>query len=168
MTSPSLPTPENPAYAIAEKALRRWAKERLRQEPGPGGGAVYAFTLSGTTCNNMGLPLETLMIVEVDAAGRITAASSRPGPGDTGCDAMCVCAAKRDAGRFLAESGGGGEAMGLSLSEAAFRDWAVEPSGCFCTEGNRRHKWRNVFQALHYAVTHPASAGPALNTAAKP
>ena len=42
----------------------------------------------------------------------------------------------------------------LTLEQAAFHQWDVEASGCFCTAGHRLHKWRNVFQALHYAATH--------------
>ena len=147
-----LPTSERATYAVAEKALRRWVTERLRREPGPDGTTVYSFALSGSTCNNMGRPLEVTMTVAVDADGRVRAASARPADADTGCDAMC--AANGSGQRFLAEFGACDDVVGLTLHEAAFREWDAEPSGCFCTAGNRRHKWRNVFQALHYAVTH--------------
>jgi hypothetical protein len=148
----NLPISERTPYAVAEKALRRWVKERLRQEQGEDGGTVYSFSLSGSTCNNMGRPLEVVMTVALDADGRVRAASARPADADTGCDAMC--AAQGDGRRFFANAGDCDEAVGLTLHEAAFREWRAEPSGCFCTAGNRRHKWRNVFQALHYAATH--------------
>ena len=144
--------PEQPRYAIPHKALQRWVKERLQCEPRAPGGMVYSFTLSGSTCTN--IPIEVVMTVSVDAAGRIDATSARPLRGNAGCNLMC--AADGHGLRFLATTGGCDEAIGLTLQEAAFRDWHVEPSGCFCSAGNRRHKWRNVFQALYYASTHDA------------
>ena len=140
-----------PKYAVAEKALRRWAAERVRHAPRDDGGAVYTFALTGSTCTNR--PLEVLMTVELGPDGRIVSATSQPAPHDAGCDAMCAAAAAAacDGRQFLAEFGGCDEAVGLTLAEAAFRDWPVEPSGCFCTPGNRLHKWRNVFQTLHYS-----------------
>ena len=100
----------------------------------------------------MGQGLEVAMNVVVDPMGIIRDATAHPAPGDRGCDAMC--GAHGDGCSFLAKVGDCEEAIGLTLEDAAFRDWNVEISGCFCSEGNRRHKWRNVFQALHYAVTH--------------
>ena len=143
--------PRASAYAVPEAALARWVRERLRRSCRADGGTVYTFALSGSTCNNMGVALEAVMTVEVAADGRIEAATARPAATDAACGAMC--AAQGNGCRFLSEVGGCDDVVGLTLGEAAFRDWQEEPSGCFCTPGNRRHKWRNVFQALHYAVT---------------
>lgn len=148
----SLPALQSGAYAIAPSALRRWAGERLHRQPRTDGGVIYSFAMSGSTCNNMGVALEAIMTVAVDARGRIESATARPAPHDRGCDAMCQ--AQCDGRRFLADSGSCDEVVGLTIHEAAFRDWNAEPSGCFCTAGNRRHKWRNVFQTLHFAATH--------------
>jgi hypothetical protein len=138
-------------YAVAEKALRRWARERLRRENRSDGGVVYSFALSGSTCNNMGRPIEVTMTVAVGPDALIESTSAAPAENDNGCDAMCAAAgAGRD---FLAGVGACDEAIGLTLEQAASRDWQESPSGCFCTPANRRHKWRNVFQALHYAMT---------------
>ena len=63
-----------------------------------------------------------------------------------------MCAALDHGGGFLSHFGACAEAIGLTLEQAAFREWDEEPSGCFCTAANRRHKWRNVFQALHYST----------------
>jgi hypothetical protein len=144
----TLPIRLNCGRGIPDKVLRRWARERLRQEPQPDGGLIYSFHLTGSTCTNM--DLEVLMTVTVDVAGRIRDAVARPAGADSRCDAMC--AAQGNGERFFGEVGRCEEALGLTLHEAAFREWAHEPSGCFCTAGNRRHKWRNVFQALRYAA----------------
>ena len=142
--SVSLSTPVRNKYSIPEAALQRWARDRLRGERGVDGAAVYRFLLSGSTCTNV--PLNVVMIVRVNTQGTIEAASSQPSEADTGWGAMC--GSSSNIGRC-------DEVIGLTLDEAAFRDWQEEPSGCFCSAGNRRHKWRNVFQTLHYAVTHP-------------
>ena len=142
-------------YAIPEAALRRWVKQRVRSSARADGGIIYTFALSGSTCNNV--PIEVVMTVAIGADGRIERATAHRADGDRGCDAMC--AAPLDGQRFLADEGGCDEAIGLTLADAAFRDWREEPSGCFCTAGNRRHKWRNVFQALHYAAGHVDEEG---------
>jgi len=145
------------SYSIPAKALRRWTSERLRSARRNDGGVVYCFTVSGSTCNSMGRALEVELIIAVGADGRIEAASARPVAGGSGggCDAMC--AAEGNGTRFLAAFGGCREAVGLTLAEAAFRDWREEMSGCFCSEGNRRHKWRNAFQTIHFAVSRDAA-----------
>ena len=148
----SAPPPSNPAYAVAEKTLARWARERLRRRPGPAGGVIYIFAMSGSTCTNMGLPIEAEMTVHVDATGRVTATALQPAAADPGPQAMCAAAV--DPGRFFTEIATRTEAVGLTLDEAAFRDWSVEVSGCLCTAGHRRHKWRNAFQTIHFAITH--------------
>jgi hypothetical protein len=137
-------------YAIPTRSLARWAQERVGIENTADGAAVYSFSLSGSTCNNMGVPLEAVMTVVVRDR-KIERASAAPAANDRGCNAMCGAAG--DGRRFLSESASCHEAIGLTLEQAAFRDWNVEPSGCFCTPGNRRHKWRNVFQTLHYLAT---------------
>jgi len=144
---------DKPAYAVAEKALRRWARERLQRKPRPEGGTDYSFAMSGSTCTNLGHPIEVVMTVAVGAGGRIEAATLQPAATDTGWKAMCATSV--DSARFLAENADCAEAVGLSLREAAFRDWSVEESGCYCTAGNRRHKWRNTFQAIYFADTNP-------------
>jgi hypothetical protein len=144
-------SPEKPVYAVAEKALLRWAKERLRRNPRPNGGMAYSFAMSGSTCTNMGRPIEVVMNIEVGADGRIEGAFIRPAEGDIGWNSMC--ATSKNADRFLAEAGDCADVIGLTLREAAFREWNVEESGCFCVEGNRRHKWRNTFQAIYFAET---------------
>jgi hypothetical protein len=151
MTTIHLPTRSASAdYAIAERALRRWANERVTTHPRADGGMTCSFLLSGSTCNNMGMPIEVEMIVTTDGEGRIESARAYPSANDRGCHLMC--GANGDATRFFTDAGDCREVIGLTIEQAAFRDWQVEPSGCFCTAGNRRHKWRNVFQTLHYTI----------------
>ena len=138
------------AYSISPRALQRWTDERLHIQRRPDGGTVYSFVLSGSTCNNMGMPVEVEMIVTTDADGRIESARSYPSASDRGCHLMC--AANGNATQFFTATGECGDVIGQTIEQAAFREWDVEPSGCFCTAGNRRHKWRNVFQTLHYAI----------------
>jgi hypothetical protein len=140
----------NPSYSISPRALQRWSDERLHIQRRPDGGTVYSFLLSGSTCNNMGMPIEVEMIVTTDADGRIESARSYPSANDRGCHLMC--AANGNATSFFTETGECSDVIGQTIEQAAFREWDVEPSGCFCTAGNRRHKWRNVFQTLHYAM----------------
>ena len=144
-----LPISQPGDYAIPEKSLRRWATERLHRNDRADGGADFSFVLSGSTCNNIALTV--MMTVAVDSTGRIESATARPASGDTGSGAMC--AADGDGAGFLGKSGRCDEVIGMTLQEAAFREWHPEASGCFCTAGNRRHKWRNVLQAIYYATS---------------
>jgi hypothetical protein len=139
---------EQPAYAVPEKALRRWVADRLRSGKQPDGATVYTFALTGSTCTNQ--PIDVLMTVVVAADRRIEGTSALPAARDLGCDVMC--AAGGDGRKFLKHVGACDEAVGMTLEQAAFFPWNVEPSGCFCSAGNRLHKWRNVFQAIHFAA----------------
>jgi hypothetical protein len=141
-------TTEKPAYAVPEKALRRWVAERLRHSMRPDGATVYTFALTGSTCTNQ--PIAVLMTAVVAANGRIESTSASPASSDIGCDVMC--ASGGDGRKFLNHVGACDEAVGMTLDQAAFFPWNVEPSGCFCSAGNRLHKWRNVFQAIHFAA----------------
>ena len=145
-----LSLPQQAPYTIPPAALARWATQRVRREPRRDGGVVYSFAMSGSTCNNV--PLDVLMTVTLGADGRIESATARPAGHDAGCGAMC--AALGDGGGFLSHFGSAEEVVGLTLEQATFRSWDPEPSGCFCTAANRRHKWRNVFEALHYSAAH--------------
>ncbi len=138
-----------PKYSVPEGALRRWAEQRVRREDRADGGAVFAFALSGSTCN--GTPLEMVLTVNVGPDGRIESTSSVPADHDLGFGVQCVTARDEDeARRWLEYVGPCKEAVGLTIEQAAFRDWHEEPSGCLCTAGHRRHKWRNVLQTLHF------------------
>src|SRR5690349_24173593 len=80
----SLPVSESyAAYPVVEKALRRWASERVQRATRDDGGTEYTFHLSGSTCTNVAL--DVLMTVSVDASGRIESAVCNPAPGDKGC-----------------------------------------------------------------------------------
>jgi len=141
-------TAERRPYAVPEKALRRWVAERLGHGRREDGAIVYTFALTGSTCTNQ--PLDVVMRVVVSADGRIESTSATPAAADFGCDVMC--ASGGDGRKFLKHVGGCDEAVGMTLEQAAFHPWHVEPSGCFCSAGNRVHKWRNVFQAIHFAA----------------
>src|SRR3954451_18882119 len=101
-------------YVIPEKALRRWAGERLRCEAGNDGRTVWRFAMSGSTCGN--LPIEVAMTVVVGADGRLESAAARPVAADTGCGAMCGAITAGCQGRdFLREFGNCDEVVGLTL-----------------------------------------------------
>ena len=138
-------------YAISRKALERWAKERLKLVPSDEGDRAYRFSLSGSTCSNMGLPIKAEMVVEMNEEDRIVKTSTKPSPGDIGLGKMC--AAKENGAGFIEGVGSLEEAHGMTIEEAAFHPWEIAPSGCFCSRENRLHKWRNVLQTIHYAIS---------------
>jgi len=138
------------------QALKRWAAERLVLETREDGTLHARFRYDGTTCTNMGRPLE--FHYDVDLGTRqdgypIRGQNCTPAPGETGHASMCqyitdasglMAAIGREkplAGRPL------GEVLGWRRSEAA--------AGCYCDAASREHKWGLVLETIHYALHHP-------------
>jgi hypothetical protein len=140
-------------YSVNLRALRKWAAERLRLKILHDTSIEAQFRYEGTTCSNLGRPLEYDYHVKLAAQWegyRIVEALCVPAPGDTGHASQC---------EYLAN------AAGLALSLAAEKPllgrplndvltWSrpYSPSGCYCDAERRLHKWGLVLEVIHYAL----------------
>jgi hypothetical protein len=140
-------------YTVNRKALQRWAGERLTLHTADDGSVDAVFRYDGTTCTNMGQPLQFLYSVRLGPRAEgypIREQNCVPAQGDTGHASMCQYV--ENAARLMTSINNEKPLNGKHLS--AVLDWRREPSGagCFCTQASRDHKWGLVFETIHYAL----------------
>lgn len=153
-TMPSPLTP-NATYVTSSHALRKWSQERLRLTPLDNGTLEAEFRFEGTTCSNLGHPLEFLYHVRLgppDQGYEVEYARCAPSPTDEGHRYMCEYLDKGDS--FINDIAEENPLIGKPLDEILRWDRQFHPSGCFCESPSRRHKWGLVFEVIHYALTH--------------
>jgi hypothetical protein len=152
------PYRERPSrYTVNLKALRRWAAERLRLEPRPGGHTLATFRYDGTTCSNMGRPLAfdyTVLLGPREHGYPICDQSCAPAPGDTGHRSMCEYIVNPE--ELMAAVGREKPLLGQRLE--AVLDWRRTPSpaACYCDPASRDHKWGLVLETIHFKLNENA------------
>lgn len=142
------------AYAFPERTLARWQEKRLSLTALSGGKVQAMFRTDGSTCTNMGVPLQFIYQVslqrEENSEYRITDVSCCPAEESTGYQSMCAYLGNPD--RFMAELEDYRPLVGRPLSEAIGWKVSTSPAGCLCTRPSQDHKWRIVLQTVHYAL----------------
>jgi hypothetical protein len=144
---------QNAAYSTNRKALKRWAGERLSMCETPDGSTDVVFRYDGTTCTNMGWPLQFVYNVKLGPRAEgypILEQRCSPASGDTGHTRMCQYL--ENPSRLMAAIDHEKPLNSKRLEEAL--TWRPESNsaGCFCTSTSRDHKWKLVFETIHYAI----------------
>ena len=155
-------------YTINLKALGKWSRERLQLSVRPDGSIEARFRYGGTTCSDMGRPLEYdyLILLGPGRDGhRILETSCRPAPGDSGHASQCEYL--RDPALFTSSIDTEKPLRGRPLNDALNWERPFSPSGCYCDASARAHKWGLVFEVIHYALVQREKelAGHRQNTA---
>ncbi len=146
-------------YSVNERALRKWAAERLKIAVRPDGSIEARFQYEGTTCSNMGRPLEFdyHIVLSPAADGHcILEATCAPAPGDTGHTFMCEYL--NDAPAFLNRLETEKPLLGRPLNEVLAWSRPYNPSGCHCSADSREHKWGLVFEVIHHTLVQQEKA----------
>jgi hypothetical protein len=140
-------------YSANEKALRRWSQERLTIETRDDGTTAALFVYDGTTCTNMGRPLQFHYHVTLgrrEDGYPILEQSCGPAPGDEGHRAMCRYIDDRE--RLMASIARERPLHGRPLDDVMRWTRPVNPAGCYCEPESRQHKWGLVLETIHYAL----------------
>ena len=141
-------------YSVPDKTLEKWSKERLTLEPCADGSVKGRFRYQGTTCSDLGRPLEFDYIVHLGPSnGGFTILNAKciPAPDDTGHTSMCRY--REDGESFIDEIRRERPLVGKPLEEVFQWVRPYAPSGCYCESSARDHKWALVFEVLHFALT---------------
>lgn len=155
---PAAPDIEPTGYGTSQRALRRWAAERLTLAPAAGGGIDAVFRYDGTTCSNMGRSLAFQYRVTLgprDEGYPIRAQSCVPADGDDGYEAMCEYI--RDGSRLMTAIAGDAPLAGRPLGDVLSWQRPALGPGCYCEADSRAHKWGVVLETVHYALHHGAT-----------
>lgn len=140
-------------YSIPTRALHKWSQERLQLRAVAPDVIEAVFSYEGTTCSNMGRPLEYIYRVKLGGAAgghKIMAVECAPAPGDTGHRFMCEYIKAPES--FLAEMSSERPLINQPIDAVLTWECNYAPSGCYCQASSRRHKWRLVFEVIHYAL----------------
>lgn len=152
-------------YTVSERALRKWAQERVRIQRRDDGTIFAQFRFDGTTCSNMGRPLTFDYAVGLSAPAdglTILSADCRPAEGDDGHTAMCSYL--KDGPALLAEIAAERPLLGRPLGEVLQWTRATASAGCYCSPASRTHKWGLALEAIHFTLTHAATLSPQLTS----
>jgi hypothetical protein len=146
------PLDPQPRYAVNQKALKRWAAERLCIEPQRDESIRVRFRYDGTTCTDMGRALAFDYFVELGPREEgYPIREQHCSPAGDGHTFMCQylkvglpLVAAIDAEKPL---------LGRPLNDVL--DWQRSSfaSGCYCDPGGREHKWGLVLETIHYALS---------------
>jgi hypothetical protein len=144
---------ELPAYSLAHLTLEKWSRERLRLDRLDDGTIQGRFRYDGSTCSNMGRPLQfeyRVTLRPTSTGFTIAAADCAPTPDDSGHTFMCRY---RDHGpAFIEAIRNEQPLLGRSLDDVLRQQRTFAPAGCYCEPSARHHKWGLVFEVLHYAL----------------
>lgn len=154
-TSPSIDTrpPRSVQYSVAITTLAKWARERLTLERHTDGTVQSRFRYQGTTCSDLGRPLEFDYHVRLGTTNDgyvILDASCAPASDDTGHIAMCRY--REDGRSFIDEICHERPLLGRPLEEVFGWVRSYAPAGCYCEASSRSHKWGLVYEVIHYAL----------------
>ena len=140
-------------YSVNQKALHKWSQERLQLRDRPDGSIEAHFRYEGTTCSNMGRPLEfdyhILLGPRRDGLPILEAACA-PAPGDAGHASQCEYL--KDPAAFMRSIDTEKPLRGCPLNDVFAWQRSYSPSGCYCDADRRSHKWGLVYEVIHYAL----------------
>jgi hypothetical protein len=143
----------NAKYTINARALQKWTVERLRLKMLHDNSVEVSFRYEGTTCSNMGMPLEFdyhLKLGPAEEGYRVVEAGCAPAPGDIGHTKQCEYLANAEP--FMQAIRSEKPLLGRPLNDVLAWERVYNPSGCYCDATRRAHKWGLVFEVTHYAL----------------
>jgi hypothetical protein len=148
-----VPLRRDAAYSVSLKALERWSAERLTLDVGDDGKLEALFRYDGTTCTNMGRPLQFHYHVTLGRSEDgypILEQSCAPAPEDGGHRAMCRYIS--DGAALMAAIAAERPLHGCPLEDVVRWTRPSSPAGCYCEPSSRQHKWGLVLETIHYAL----------------
>jgi hypothetical protein len=141
-------------YSVGVKALQRWRQERLSITVTDDGRIIALFRYDGTTCTNMGRPLQFhyhVILGPREDGYPILEQSCSPAPGDDGYTSMCRYISDRE--QLMATIAVERPLNGHPLDDVIRWPRASSPAGCYCEADSRQHKWGLVLETIHYALS---------------
>ena len=144
---------QNAKYSVNLRALQKWSQERLRLNFLPDGLVEAHFRYEGSTCSNMGRPLEFDYRVKLgtpDDHYKIIETGCAPAPDDTGHAQQYEYLT--NATSFMQSIATEKPLLGRPLNDVLTWVRTPNPSGCFCDLERRNHKWGLVFEVIHFAL----------------
>ncbi len=140
-------------YSVSRKALARWAAERLSLDLRQDGSTAARFRYEGTTCSDMGRPLEFIYEVTLgprDDGYPILAERCAPAAADDGHRYMCRYRAAPS--QLMAEIASEKPLLGQRLDQVLTHELPASVASCYCEADSRDRKWALVLETIHFAL----------------
>ena len=150
---PVTPLDRQGKYSVNAKALQRWSDERLSLERRADGSVDALFRYDGTTCTNMGRPLQFHYRVTLgprEAGYPIRDQCCAPAEGDEGHTYMCRYISNRE--HLLVAIDHERPLSGRPLNDVLAWNRPASSAGCYCEPESRQHKWGLVLETIHFAL----------------
>jgi hypothetical protein len=140
-------------YAFKSHILKKWSDQYLNLECGKNKQTRAVFRMIGNTCSNMGVPIVldyelTLSWQQDDYL--IENGRFRPVEDDRGYQEMCEYIQHGE--EFWEQASNYMPLKGRFLDSILEWDPELNPAGCICERKHQNHKWRMVFQTIHFAL----------------
>jgi hypothetical protein len=149
----SIPLDRAATYTVNAKALQRWSDERLSMEYRADGTIDAVFRYEGTTCTNMGRPLQFQYRVTLgprEEGYPIREQQCAPSDGDEGHTYMCRYMSNRE--HLMVAIDRERPLNGQPLNNVLTWVRPVCGAGCYCEPDSREHKWGLVLETIHFAL----------------
>ncbi|HEY3762486.1 MAG TPA: hypothetical protein VGN23_12130 [Verrucomicrobiae bacterium] len=143
----------NAKYSVNARALQKWSQERLHLKFLHDGSVEAHFRYDGSTCTNMGRPLQFDYRVRLSAAQSqytILEAACAPSPQDTGCEYQCEYINNAEA--LMRSISTEKPLLGKPLNDILAWRREYNPSSCYCDVTRREHKWGLAYEVIHFAL----------------
>jgi len=111
------------------------------------------FRYEGTTCSNLGSPLQFDYYLKLSTARggyKIESTSCAPADGDLGYTRMCEY--MNNGEQLLKNIKKEEPLLGRPLDDVLKWERRYSPAGCYCDLDSRLHKWGLVLEVIHYAL----------------
>ncbi len=144
---------KNGKYNISIKALQKWSDQRLTLKVLEDNSIEANFRYEGTTCSNMGRPLEFDYFIKLGSPENlyeIVSMCCNPAKDSDGYKFMCEYITDPEAIMNSIENEK--PLIGRPLDDILNWKYRFSPEGCFCKPESREHKWGLVLEVLHYAL----------------
>lgn len=151
--TPAVPLDRDGKYSVNAKALQRWSDERLSVERRPDGSVEAIFRYEGTTCTNMGRPLQFQYRVTLGSRADgypIREQHCAPAAGDEGHTYMCRYISNREP--LLVAIDRERPLNGKPLNDVLGWSRPASGAGCYCEPDSRAHKWGLVLETIHFRL----------------
>jgi hypothetical protein len=148
-----IPLDRTATYTVNAKALQRWSDERLSMEYRADGTIDALFRYDGTTCTNMGRPLQFQYRVTLgprEEGYPIREQRCAPSDGDEGHTYMCRYMSNRE--HLMVAIDRERPLQGQPLNDVLTWARPVCGAGCYCEPDSREHKWGLVLETIHFAL----------------
>jgi len=151
--APAVPLARDGKYSVNAKALQRWSDERLSVERRADGSVEAIFRYEGTTCTNMGRPMQFQYRVTLGPRADgypIREQHCAPAAGDEGHTYMCRYMSNRE--HLLVAIDRERPLNGRPLNDVLGWSRPASGAGCYCEPDSRAHKWGLVLETIHFKL----------------